>query len=61
MDIEQSWNLNCHICTIYFVVFFQIEPEQALAAFESKLEREELDAWKMEITRLIEQPKEDFK
>jgi hypothetical protein len=23
----------------------QIEPEQALAAFESKLKREELDAW----------------
>lgn len=40
--------------------FYQIEPEQALAAFESKLEREELDAWKMEITRLIEQPKGDF-
>ncbi|CAC5419470.1 unnamed protein product [Mytilus coruscus] len=41
--------------------FYQIEPEQALAAFESMLEREELEAWKHHMSRLIDQPKEHFK
>ncbi|XP_076073157.1 uncharacterized protein LOC143044850 isoform X3 [Mytilus galloprovincialis] len=40
--------------------FYQIEPEQALAAFESMLEREELETWKHHISRQIDLPKEHF-
>uniref|UniRef100_T1J1W8 Uncharacterized protein n=1 Tax=Strigamia maritima TaxID=126957 RepID=T1J1W8_STRMM len=40
--------------------YFQILPEQALAAFEAKLEMEELTAYRDEIERLIQRPQLDF-
>lgn len=40
--------------------YFQIKPEQALAAFEAKLEVDELLAYQQEIERLITQPQRDF-
>ncbi|XP_067672611.1 uncharacterized protein [Haliotis asinina] len=41
--------------------FFQILPEQALAAVEARLELDELEAWKMSVLRVIEQPREDYR
>lgn len=38
----------------------QIRPEQALAAFEAKLELDELLAFQQETERLITQPQRDF-
>ncbi|XP_043500875.1 uncharacterized protein LOC122523280 isoform X1 [Polistes fuscatus] len=40
--------------------YYQIRPEQALAAFEAKLELDELLAFQQEIERLITQPQRDF-
>ncbi|XP_058795012.1 uncharacterized protein LOC131666391 isoform X2 [Phymastichus coffea] len=39
---------------------YQIRPEQALAAFEAKLELDELLAYQQEMERLITQPQRDF-
>ncbi|XP_042900994.1 uncharacterized protein [Parasteatoda tepidariorum] len=41
--------------------FFQIYPEQALAAFEAKLETEELNAFKEEVERIILLPQQTFR
>ncbi|KAK6165166.1 hypothetical protein SNE40_023610 [Patella caerulea] len=41
--------------------FFQIRPEQALAAVEAHLEKDELDAWKVNVLKIIEQPREAYK
>ncbi|XP_059139647.1 uncharacterized protein LOC131927817 [Physella acuta] len=41
--------------------FYQIQPEQAMAAVEARLEHDELDAWKKQILSVIEQPKEVYK
>ncbi|XP_011298454.1 uncharacterized protein [Fopius arisanus] len=40
--------------------YYQIKPEQALAAFEAKLELDELFAFQHETERLITQPQRDF-
>ncbi|XP_060827871.1 uncharacterized protein LOC132913490 isoform X1 [Bombus pascuorum] len=40
--------------------YYQIRPEQALAAFEAKLELDELLAFQQETERLITQPQRDF-
>ncbi|XP_066597146.1 uncharacterized protein [Prorops nasuta] len=40
--------------------YYQIKPEQALAAFEAKLELDELLAFQQETERLITQPQRDF-
>lgn len=40
--------------------FYQIKPEQALAAFEAKLELDELAAFQHEMEQLIRQPIRDF-
>lgn len=40
--------------------YYQIRPEQALAAFEAKLELDELLAFQQEMERLITQPQRDF-
>ncbi|XP_014234034.1 uncharacterized protein LOC106657177 isoform X1 [Trichogramma pretiosum] len=40
--------------------YYQIKPEQALAAFEAKLELDELHAFQQEMERLITQPQRDF-
>ncbi|XP_012271893.1 uncharacterized protein LOC105695146 isoform X2 [Orussus abietinus] len=40
--------------------YYQIKPEQALAAFEAKLELDELLAFQQETERLIAQPQRDF-
>ncbi|ESO83920.1 hypothetical protein LOTGIDRAFT_108137 [Lottia gigantea] len=41
--------------------FFQIRPEQALAAVESQMEKDELEAWKVRILKIIEEPKDVYK
>ncbi|XP_054716194.1 uncharacterized protein LOC129225725 [Uloborus diversus] len=41
--------------------FFQITPEQALAAFEAKLETEELNAFKEEVERIILLPQQIYR
>ncbi|KAG8185351.1 hypothetical protein JTE90_005478 [Oedothorax gibbosus] len=41
--------------------FFQISPEQALAAFEAKLETEELNAFKEEVERIILLPQQIYR
>ncbi|KAL4240910.1 hypothetical protein ACF0H5_001692 [Mactra antiquata] len=41
--------------------FFQIQPEQALAALEANLESEELDVYKSETLRLIEKPVQAYR
>jgi len=40
--------------------FYQIKPEQALAAVEAELELHELKAWETNTARLINQPKKEF-
>lgn len=40
--------------------FFQICPEQALAAFEAKMELDELNAYQSLMERKIHQPQKDF-
>ncbi|XP_062594006.1 uncharacterized protein LOC134255480 isoform X1 [Saccostrea cucullata] len=40
--------------------FFQIKPEQALAALESKMELDELDVWRKNMEQQIEIPTEKF-
>uniref|UniRef100_A0A2C9LAC5 Uncharacterized protein n=1 Tax=Biomphalaria glabrata TaxID=6526 RepID=A0A2C9LAC5_BIOGL len=41
--------------------FFQIRPEQALAAVEAKIEYDELEAWKKQMVSVLEQPKEAYR
>ncbi|KAK3091951.1 hypothetical protein FSP39_023952 [Pinctada imbricata] len=40
--------------------FFQIRPEQAIAALECRLELDELEAWRNQLTKQIELPKEKY-
>ncbi|XP_063235543.1 uncharacterized protein LOC134538292 isoform X2 [Bacillus rossius redtenbacheri] len=40
--------------------FYQIRPEQALAAFEAKMELDELSAYQHEMEQMILQPQKDF-
>lgn len=40
--------------------FFLIRPEQALAAFEAKMELDELQAYQKTVEELIRQPQKDF-
>lgn len=40
--------------------FFNIKPEQALAAFEAKMELEELNAYQQSMESIILQPQKDF-
>ncbi|KAL5018539.1 hypothetical protein ScPMuIL_004261 [Solemya velum] len=40
--------------------FYQIYPEQALAAFEAQLELDELEVWKATVKIIIEKPKEQY-
>ncbi|KAI0224495.1 hypothetical protein LSAT2_024502 [Lamellibrachia satsuma] len=40
--------------------FYQVHPSQALAAVESRMEQEELKAWRDDILKVIEQPKKEF-
>lgn len=40
--------------------FFNIKPEQALAAFEAKMELEELQAYQQSMESIILQPQKDF-
>ncbi|XP_014217676.1 uncharacterized protein LOC106646149 isoform X2 [Copidosoma floridanum] len=40
--------------------YYQIRPEQALIAFEARLELDELEAFQREMERLITQPQRDF-
>lgn len=44
----------------FYIYFYQIRAEQALAAFEAKLELDELLAFQQETERLITQPQRDF-
>jgi hypothetical protein len=39
----------------------QIRPEQALAAFEAKMELDELSAYQQEMEQMILQPQKDFR
>jgi hypothetical protein len=39
----------------------QIRPEQALAAFEAKMEMDELAAYQHEMEQMILQPQKDFR
>ncbi|XP_022314520.2 uncharacterized protein LOC111119021 isoform X2 [Crassostrea virginica] len=41
--------------------FFQIKPEQALAALESKMELDELEVWRKNLEKKIEIPTEKYK
>ncbi|XP_005097291.1 uncharacterized protein LOC101859401 [Aplysia californica] len=41
--------------------FFQIRPEQALAAVEARAEHDELEAWRAQMMEVIERPKETYK
>lgn len=41
--------------------FFQIKPEQSLAAIEAKLELDELEAWKNNVLKVIEYPEEEYR
>ncbi|XP_013411124.1 uncharacterized protein LOC106174227 isoform X2 [Lingula anatina] len=41
--------------------FFQIRPEQALAALESEMERHELEAWQENILKTIEKPLDEYR
>lgn len=41
--------------------FYQVRPEQALAAAEAHMELHELNAWKDRCIQVIEQPKEDYR
>uniref|UniRef100_A0A8W8HY84 Uncharacterized protein n=5 Tax=Magallana TaxID=2171616 RepID=A0A8W8HY84_MAGGI len=41
--------------------FFQIKPEQALAALESKMELDELEVWRKNLETKIEIPTEKYK
>ncbi|CAI9722776.1 Hypothetical predicted protein [Octopus vulgaris] len=41
--------------------FFQIKPEQSLAAIEAKLEFDELEAWKNNVLKVIEYPEEEYR
>lgn len=40
--------------------YFQIHPEQALAAFEAKMELDELNAYQYLMEQKIQQPQKDF-
>ncbi|KAH9503994.1 hypothetical protein Btru_067508 [Bulinus truncatus] len=40
--------------------FFQIRPEQALAAVEARIEHDELEAWKNQMVSILQQPKEAY-
>ncbi|CAL1542802.1 unnamed protein product [Lymnaea stagnalis] len=41
--------------------FFQIRPEQALAAMEARVEHDELEAWKKQVLTVLEQPQEAYR
>jgi hypothetical protein len=46
---------------LYIMENFQIRPEQALAAFEAKMETDELAAYQHEMEQTILQPQKDFR
>ncbi|XP_041363220.1 uncharacterized protein LOC121378908 [Gigantopelta aegis] len=41
--------------------FYQIRPEQTLAALEASIELDELEAWKHSVLKVIDQPKEAYR
>lgn len=43
------------------VLFSQINPEQALAALEARMERDELEAWKSHVVSVIKSPVQAYR